>query len=74
LGYIVLKLLRVYKNEEQPTDRDSFKFKRVELSGSLLYDLFNEYYNLQQTYQLNHLAKNKSKLHLMFSYYFHLGQ
>ena len=48
LGFMVLKLLKVYKNEEPATDRDSFKFKRVELSGSLIYDLFKEYYSLQQ--------------------------
>jgi DNA-directed RNA polymerase II subunit RPB2 len=48
LGYIVLKLLKVYKNEDMPTDRDSFKFKRVELSGTLLHGLFSEYYSLQQ--------------------------
>ena len=48
LGYMVNKLIKVYINEEKPTDRDSFKFKRVELAGSLIYDLFKEYYTLQQ--------------------------
>jgi DNA-directed RNA polymerase II subunit RPB2 len=48
LGYIVFKLLSVYSGIEQPTDRDNFKFKRVELVGSLLYDLFREYYTIQQ--------------------------
>ena len=48
LGYMVFELLKVYKKDNKPTDRDSFKFKRVELSGSLIYDLFKEYYNLQQ--------------------------
>ena len=33
---------------DRPTDRDSFKFKRIELSGSLIFDLFKEYYALQQ--------------------------
>ncbi len=47
LGYMVMRLLRVYIGDEKPTDRDNFKFKRVELSGSLLYDLFIEYYKLQ---------------------------
>jgi DNA-directed RNA polymerase II subunit RPB2 len=32
---------------ENPTDRDNFKYKRLELVGSLMYDLFREYYNLQ---------------------------
>ena len=48
LGYIVYNLLLVFTKLEQPTDRDSFKFKRVEVPGRLLYDLFKEYYKLQQ--------------------------
>ena len=48
LGYMVHKLLRVSLKIDQPTDRDSFKFKRVELSGALIFDLFKEYYALQQ--------------------------
>ena len=48
IGTIVLKLLKVFNKEEAPTDRDSFKYKRVELPGTLLYDLFKEYYNLMQ--------------------------
>ena len=45
---MVFELLKVFKKEKPATDRDSFKFKRVELTGSLLYDLFREYYTLQQ--------------------------
>ena len=48
LGYIVYKLLLVYTKIEKPTDRDNFKFKRVDSPGRLLYDLFKEYYSLQQ--------------------------
>jgi DNA-directed RNA polymerase II subunit RPB2 len=48
LGYMVNRLLKVYKKEEKPTDRDNFRFKRVELSGSLMYDLFREYYLIQK--------------------------
>ena len=48
LGYIVYKLLLVYTKVEKPTDRDNFKFKRVDSPGRLLYDLFKEYYSLQQ--------------------------
>jgi DNA-directed RNA polymerase II subunit RPB2 len=48
LGYMVNRLLKVYKKEEKPTDRDNFRFKRVELSGSLIYDLFREYYLIQK--------------------------
>jgi len=48
LGHMVKQLLKVYTKEIKATDRDNFKFKRVELAGNLLYDLFKEYYNLQQ--------------------------
>jgi len=36
LGYMVKELLQVYKNDKMSTDRDSFKFKRVELAGTLI--------------------------------------
>ena len=48
IGYMVKQMLQVYTKESKPTDRDNFRFKRVELTGSLLYDLFKEYYSLQQ--------------------------
>lgn len=48
IGYMVLELLKVFVGDKKPTDRDSFKYKRVELPGSLLYDLFKEYFTLQQ--------------------------
>ena len=48
LGHMVRELLRVYTKDIKPTDRDSFLFKRVELPGNLLYDLFKEYLNIQQ--------------------------
>jgi DNA-directed RNA polymerase II subunit RPB2 len=48
LGYIVYKLLLVYTKVDKPTDRDNFKFKRVDSPGRLLYDLFKEYYSMQQ--------------------------
>ena len=48
LGYMVFRLLSVKMGFEPKTDRDNFKFKRVELVGTLLYDLFREYYNIQQ--------------------------
>ena len=48
IGLMVNKLLKVYIGEEKPTDRDNFAFKRVELSGSLIYDLFREYYLIQK--------------------------
>ena len=48
IGYMVRKLLLVFKGVDKPTDRDSFRFKRVETPGILLYDLFKEYFSLQQ--------------------------
>jgi DNA-directed RNA polymerase II subunit RPB2 len=48
LGYMVYRMLKVYTNEEKPTDRDNFRFKRIELSGTLIYDLFREYYLIQK--------------------------
>ena len=64
LGHMVKELLKVYTKENKPTDRDSFTFKRVELSGSLLYDLFKEYYNLQQKNIFQKIDKE---------YYYHSG-
>jgi len=48
VGYMVFRLLKVYLKEEKPTDRDNFRFKRIELTGSLIYDLFREYYLIQK--------------------------
>ena len=48
LGYMVNRLLRVFMKEDKPTDRDSFRYKRVDLTGTLIYDLFKEYFTLQQ--------------------------
>ena len=48
LGYVVKRILAVAHNDEKPTDRDSYIFKRIEISGTLIYELFREYYTLQQ--------------------------
>jgi len=48
LGYIVKKLLSVSLGLEKPTDRDSYKYKRIEMSGMLMQQLFREYYILEQ--------------------------
>jgi DNA-directed RNA polymerase II subunit RPB2 len=48
VGYMTFRILKVYNKEEKPTDRDNFRFKRVELTGSLVYDLFREYYLIQK--------------------------
>jgi len=43
VGFMVNKLLRVQMGREKATDRDNFKFKRIDVSGTLIYDLFREY-------------------------------
>ena len=47
LGYMVFRMLSVHAGWELPTDRDHFKYKRLELVGELMHDLFREYYTLQ---------------------------
>ena len=64
VGYMVNKLLKVFTNIEKPTDRDNFKYKRVELTGKLLSDLFKEYYTLQQKHIYQKIDKE---------YYYHEG-
>ena len=64
VGWMVHKLLKVYTFEEKPTDRDSFLFKRVDVTGTLLYDLFREYYLIQH----KEIAQKIDKEH-----YYHKG-
>jgi DNA-directed RNA polymerase II subunit RPB2 len=47
LGHIVFQLLKVFIGDELPTDRDNYKYKRIELVGSLINDLFLECYRKQ---------------------------
>ena len=47
LGHMIFRLLRAYMGIDEPTDRDNFKYKRIELVGTLMYDLFREYYTIQ---------------------------
>jgi len=49
LGYITFRLLSVYTGLEPPTDRDNFKYKRIELVGALMNELFREYYKIQMS-------------------------
>jgi DNA-directed RNA polymerase II subunit RPB2 len=65
IGYMVKRLLRVFTGEEKPTDRDNFKYKRVELAGSLIYDLFREYYLIQ---------KREIGLKIDKEFYYHTGK
>ena len=62
LGYMVKRLLDVVIENEQPIDRDSFSFKRIETTGELIYKLFREYYNLEQTKIFQNIDKE---------YYYH---
>jgi hypothetical protein len=45
--YAIIKVLSVKSGIAKPTDRDNFKYKRIELVGPLLYNLLNEYYKIQ---------------------------
>ena len=65
VGYMTFRLLKVYNKEEKPTDRDNFRFKRVELTGSLVYDLFREYYLIQ---------KKAISQKIDEEYYYHKGE
>ena len=65
LGFMVMKMLLVYTKNESPTDRDNYKYKRIELTGTLLYDLFKEYYNILQSNVFKKIDKE---------YYYHKGQ
>ena len=46
LGYMVKRLIFVAIKREHPTDRDSFRYKRIENTGMLLHELFQEYYRI----------------------------
>lgn len=45
LGYLVKQLMKVALGMEQPSDRDGYVFKRVDISGFLLAQLFQDTYN-----------------------------
>lgn len=57
LGYMVKELLMVYSGEKKATDRDNFKYKRIEVCGELLRDLFREYYKIQHNLILERLDR-----------------
>jgi DNA-directed RNA polymerase II subunit RPB2 len=48
VGMMVKKMLLTSAGYTLPTDRDNFKYKRVETSGNLLYDLFREYFLIEK--------------------------
>ena len=43
IGHMVFELLKVIKKDDPPTDRDNYKYKRVQTTGELMKDLFIEY-------------------------------
>lgn len=49
IGHMVFELIKVIRKEEQPTDRDNYKYKRVQSSGVLMKELFLEYTNEMYT-------------------------
>ena len=58
LGHMVNQLWATSNELEPPTDRDNYKFKRVELVGSLMRDLFREYFiQYQNKIRVNFEAK-----------------
>jgi DNA-directed RNA polymerase II subunit RPB2 len=46
IGHMVFEMLKVIHNDEKVTDRDNFKYKRVDSSGYLMKELFIEYSNI----------------------------
>jgi DNA-directed RNA polymerase II subunit RPB2 len=46
IGHMVFEMLKVVHNDEKVTDRDNFKYKRVDSSGYLMKELFIEYSNI----------------------------
>jgi DNA-directed RNA polymerase II subunit RPB2 len=45
LGQLINKIVRVAIGAMQPTDRDNYMYKRVDVSGQLLANLFRDFYN-----------------------------
>ena len=45
LGYMAYNIISVYMGYKKPDDRDSYINKRIELTGTLLNNLFRNYFN-----------------------------
>lgn len=54
LGHIVNELVKVCLGAKKESDRDSYIFKRVDISGFMIGNLFRDYYN-----QFKNKARNK---------------
>ena len=61
---MMLELLKIISGTKEPTDRDHFKYKRVETSGDMMFQLCNEYLNLQYKNIFQKIDKE---------YYYHEG-
>ena len=57
LGYIVKKIVDTMLGIMQETDRDSYVFKRVDISGFLLGNIFRDYYNQFRNELRNNIDK-----------------
>ena len=58
------ELLKIINGVKEPTDRDHFKYKRIETSGDMMFQLCNEYLNLQYKNIFQKIDKE---------YYYHEG-
>jgi DNA-directed RNA polymerase II subunit RPB2 len=86
LGHIVRKMVKVVLGASQETDRDNYMYKRVDISGFLLANLFRDYYNQFRNWVRDNIDKaynlgpwktsgieniiNKSNLHEIFQHRF----
>jgi DNA-directed RNA polymerase II subunit RPB2 len=48
LGYMVFRLVNVSEGIENETNRDNYKYKRIDTTGVLISELFREYFKIQQ--------------------------
>jgi len=48
LGYMVFRLINVSEGIENETNRDNYKYKRIDTTGVLISELFREYFKKQQ--------------------------
>jgi DNA-directed RNA polymerase II subunit RPB2 len=47
LGYMVKRLVSTYNGLDMEINRDSYRYKRIELTGTMIYQLFREYLKIQ---------------------------
>jgi DNA-directed RNA polymerase II subunit RPB2 len=48
LGYMVFRLINVSEGIENETNRDNYKYKRIDTAGVMISELFREYFKIQQ--------------------------